>query len=263
MNSISTREDGFTLLEVLIAFALLLFITLITYSKVAQSYRLRDKFLTEGDFHNSIASAVEVISRDVSMLYSPVIMVPRKDNDPNPPDAETQKAIAEGDQTRGSKFWLGVIDVSGVRAMHFTGEERSLRFVAASHVRVYRERPESVFVKVHYSLEDDREAPEALQGTSILVKRINTSAFDPELDDKEGYRVYRLLPGIKNMSFRYFEKAKERWHSRWDSETQDFRYRIPDLIELAIEVQGTETLSFQGSYLFRPEIPIYGIHPSL
>src|SRR5689334_4204597 len=99
-----------------------MFITILTYQKVSQSYKLRDKFITEGDFHNAIAAAAEVVERDVSMLYAPVIMIPRKANDPNPPSDELQKAIAEGDAHRGSRFWLGVIDVSGIRAVHFDGD---------------------------------------------------------------------------------------------------------------------------------------------
>ncbi|HTL11613.1 MAG TPA: prepilin-type N-terminal cleavage/methylation domain-containing protein, partial [Bdellovibrionota bacterium] len=257
-------QDGFTLLEVLISFALLLFITLIVYQKIGQSYKLRDKFVNEGDFHNSIAAAVDILNRDITMIYSPVIMVPRQAANNNlPPDPELQKAIAEGDQKRGSEYWLGVIDVSGIRASRFEGTETSLKFLSASHVRVYRETRESMIVKVAYSIEDTGGGKGNLEGTRTLVKRMNTNAFDVEDDEGEYVHVYRLLPGIKSLAFRYYERSRDRWFGKWDSETQDFKFKFPDVIELTMEVAGEGNQTFDGSYLFRPEIPIYGIYPTL
>ena len=37
----------------------------------------------------------------------------------------------------------------------------------------------------------------------------------------------------------------------------------PDLIELSIEVLGISKLTFTGTYMFKPEMPFYGLDSSL
>ena len=266
-------RSGFTLLEVLISVALMSFISLGIYQLVTRTYRLREVLSNEGEFYNEIRLAMGVLDRDISMLYSPVIMLPPKpkagdsaEGLPPPTDAADLSAIM-GDQGRASDYWGGVIDKTGIRPSRFQGDGSSMSFVSTGHIRIYKEARESVMEKIAYELRPDPLAPEGLENTRALVRIVDSNVFHMEEDrDRPSRRVYPVLTGIENLTFKYlYDKDGDgdlRENSRWDTEGSDTRNRYPDAVQVELEVLGRGRLNFKGVYLFKPEIPLSDIKPS-
>ncbi|MGK5084636.1 type II secretion system protein GspJ, partial [Bdellovibrionota bacterium FG-1] len=178
-----------------------------------------------------------------------------------PPDAEMVQVL-QSDAGRTTPFWLPAIDKTGIRPSHFIGTDTKLSFISLSHVRIYKEAPESAFAKVTYETLPDpgnREVPDSL----MLRKTECTNVFD---DDDRRERPYThkflLLHGIKKIKYRYWRRDWNQWTASWDNEKEEFKEKYPDLIEVTIEVAGPERLSFQGTYKFRPEVPLRGLDPS-
>jgi general secretion pathway protein J len=261
----SRATDGFTLLEMLIAMVILVFISIGISRTMVQTFRLRDIISTEGDFHNSIRMAMDVVQRDVSMIYSPQLMAPpkKKTEDPNSPAkyAPAPGAQEMGDLSEGSKFWLAALDSTGIRASRFTGSTTQMSFVSLSHHRIYKNAPESEFAKIIYSLDRDDLRPDPEQETMVLSKTEATRAFTLE-EEKEDANVLPLLHGIKKFTLHYYYKEKDQWLNAWDNEKEDFRGLYPDIVKIEIEVVGPMKLNHEGTYFFRPEIPLRGLDPS-
>jgi prepilin-type N-terminal cleavage/methylation domain-containing protein len=269
-------EAGFTLIEVLISVVVLTFISLGIYQLTTQTFRLRDSLSIEGEFYNSIRLAMNVLGRDVAAIYTPELMkppTPQPSGNPAggvvaaaPPDVDFQNLLST-DAGRTTPFWLPAIEKSGLRPSHFIGTDLKISFLALSHVRIYRDAPDSIFAKISYELvHDENPGVPGVTDALMLVRTESTNAFDD--DDRRDRNYSRKLPllhGIKKLKYRYWKKdgtATGKWDTSWDNEKEDYKGKFPDLVEVTFEVIGPEHLSFEGIYKFRPEVPLRGLDPS-
>ena len=278
-------NSGLTLMEVLIAMTILVFISFAIYQATVETFRLRDTLASEGDFYNSIRLSMTVLERDVSLLYSPLITLPleKRPNRPNsanptsanpndlppPPNAQQMQSYMADDLNQSSKFWSAAIDASGLRPSRFVGTESKMSFISTSHVRIYRDSPESDFSKITYELKRDEKPPEnpaqSSQGSQVLIKTESPNAFSNEQVKDTMVRSYELLHGIKKMSFTYLQRDGNTWKklSSWDSDREDTKFLYPDLVQVTLEAVGPRNELFEGTFKFKPEIPLNGIFPSL
>jgi prepilin-type N-terminal cleavage/methylation domain-containing protein len=273
-------ERGFTLMEVLITMVLLLVISLAIYRATTQTYRLRDILQNEGEFYNGIRLSVGILERDVALIYNPVIMLPKtpKASDPfgagngqlTPDEAQELQELQGSDAGRSTTYWSGAVDKTGVRPSRFVGSDTKMTFVSVSHIRIYKDAPESEFLKVKFELVPDRA--EGADGAQVLMRTVNPGAFDDNDErlvksslSRSTQHVYPLLRGIKKLKYRYLHKTpdKEEWLNAWDSDTQDLKNLYPDMIEVSLEVDGPYRFHFEGTYHFRPEIPLHGLTPTI
>jgi prepilin-type N-terminal cleavage/methylation domain-containing protein len=259
-------QDGFTLIEILIAMTIMAFISMQIFMALRGSFSRRESFLARNDFHNAITLAIGVIERDFQLLYSPKVMVPdwRKEKQPTEDEPGREGAsflenIPSNEQNASSEFWGDLIDVTGVRHSRLIGQQSSLSFLSAGHLRIYQDAPESIFAKVSYEFQEDPYPAEGLEGTFVLMKRVNTDVFNMDEDDNDHTHSYPLLNGITEFQFRYYEKGKETWHNNWDTQSTEFKNIFPDAIEIQLTATGGESLNFEGNYLIRPETGIHGL----
>lgn len=257
-------NSGFTLIEVVIAFFVMSLISIGLTQAVIESAELREKIRAESHFYNGIRFAMEIVGRDISMLYTPKPMIPEDENEekgelPGPADSEDLAAIMGGDAFRDSPYWGPVVDKTGIRLANFVGFAESVNFISAAHVRMYAETPESVFSKVMYELRADEDVEEGYEGTFVLVRRFTPNAFDLEKDEDDYTKTYEVLDRIKSFKLEYYDHSRERWESKWDTQSSDFKGRYPDAVRVTLEVLGDANRSFEGTYVFKPEIPFNGL----
>ena len=267
-SSALRSNSGFTLLEVLIAICILAFISIGIYRAITETYRLRATLSTEGDFYNGIRLSMNILQEDITMLYSPLPMVPGW---PSPSPSPSFMVVPPGgygapaqvpDPTLAQTFeyWGPALDASGLRPSHFIGTESKLTFVANSHLRVYKDSQESEFAAIAYDLVADNRDHDS----QMLVKTESTDVFNLDPDRKDpNQRVFALLHGIKKFKYRYYRKDKDEWDPKWDSDSDDQKNIYPDIVELTIEVTGPNHMVFDGKFLFRPELPLRALNPSI
>jgi len=269
----NSRNKGFTLIEVLIAIVVFAFIQVGVIQATQSSFKRRQAVIHEGDFHNGIRIAMGILSRDISLAYNPELILPPTPvpsnlpaGSPDPSALQAQRELdtliaTEGQRT--SRFWLVASDISGVRPMRLIGTDTSVSFVAASHIRVYKDAPESEFAKITYAVDADPLArtynPEDAGDTRALVRTASPNAFDDD-DSRDPFRkTYVILRGLKRFHFRYYERGRDQWHTAWDSEKPPVKERYPDAIEVSFEATGAGRHVFEGRYLMRPEVPLAGV----
>src|SRR3954470_4695672 len=81
----NNSEAGFTLLEVLISMVILMFIGIAISQMTTKTFELRDVLSNEGDFYNGIRLSMQIIQRDVALMYSPVLILPDYPKQPTTP----------------------------------------------------------------------------------------------------------------------------------------------------------------------------------
>lgn len=289
MNSNSRNKSaGFTLIEVMITVAILAFISLGIFQAVTSSFKIRDELTQEADFYTGIRLAMGIMNRDVSMIYSPTLLLNQQQtksssssssDDSNNPDNSSNRGAPKFDESqiaastaadlaRSFTFWSAAADKSGLRPSRFIGTESKMTFISDSNFRVYKDSPESEFAKITYDVEPDNEPPIngfKVDGSNILVKQSSANVFDnDDLRDREFTHKYTLLRGVVSCRFSYYrwEDNSFKKFTSWDSDKEDFRWQIPDMIQVDIELKGQAGLSFTGFYQFKPELPFHGLNPS-
>ncbi|MBI4924476.1 MAG: prepilin-type N-terminal cleavage/methylation domain-containing protein [Bdellovibrio sp.] len=265
---------GFTLMEVMISIFLLVVISIAVSQTVTNTYKIREIIMNEGDFYNSIRLSVGILDRDISMLYSPTILLKSNKtaptqhaNHPTPPSTNPQinsndqyemEEVLASDLGLMSQFWTPAVHKSGLRPSRFIGAEQKLSFVSVSHIRIYKDSLESEFAKITYELKQDKE----IEGAMVLVKGESTNVFEDDETKDKSWNYYPLLHGITKFKLRYFQKDKSEWLNSWDNEKEEFKEIYPDRIEVQLEVKGPTRLQFEGVYHFKPEIPLRGLDAS-
>ena len=278
-------EGGFTLLEVIIVMAILVFISFGIYQATTESFKLRDVLSIEGEFYNEIRFSMSVMQRDISLIYSPMLLLPTPAASASPTAQtpasaqqaqqqaqEKAKSFAGTELILESQYWLVANDVSGLRPSHFIGTENKISFISVSHRRIYKDSPESEFAKISYEIKKDETSIyldpkdiDRLRDTMILVKTENADAFemdDTKAKDDPMQHQYTLMHGIKTFKFRYYRKDNTQWYPNWDNDKDDLYGLFPDIIELTVQVAGPKNLSYDGVYQMRPEVPLSALDPS-
>src|SRR3954471_393531 len=223
--SAHSDEQGFTLLEVLISMFILMFIGIAIYQMTTKTFELRDVLSNEGDFYNGIRLSMQIIQRDVALIYSPVLILPDWPKPPTtlpggtqlPPEfgaaqpaqpgTPADQDIATGDNAQTLQYWGPMIDKTGVRPMHFIGTENKMSFISVSHIRIYKDTHESEFAKVAYELVKDEHYEEFPEG-QLLVKTETPNFWEEDERADKLRKVYPILHGLKKLRFRYWRKDK-------------------------------------------------------
>lgn len=241
-------QSGFTLLEVIIAMAVLVFISFSIYQATIETYRLRDTLSAEGDFYNALNLSTSIIQRDIANIYTPTV-------DPTIPGS-----ILLDDQVLSTNYWLPAKDPGGTRPSRFVGTDNKLSFISLSHVRIYKDSPESEFAKVAYDLKPDTQTG-AIPGTQILVKTESPNAFAQDATKDPTSHSYDLLRGVKKLTYTYYQRDGNTWktYHSWDNEKEDVKNKYPSMVEMDIELVGQKNESFSGKFKFRLEIPFYAL----
>ena len=250
----ANRCQGFTLIEVLISMALLAMISLAIYQAMVGTFKIRDVLLHEGEFYNETRLAMKILDQDFTLFYSPLALLPTRPLTPE----EQDEIDRDADLSTDSAFWAPAVHPSGIRPSRFQGDVRKLSFISASHVRIYRDAHESIFSKIIYEFEPDNH-PDAIPGTSVLVRTESPNFFQEERLDDPSLRRHRLLEGIHSYKLRYYERDTDTWYNNWDSLSSNFKNQYPSVIEVTLEVLGPENLSFEGQYKTHSEIFLHGV----
>jgi prepilin-type N-terminal cleavage/methylation domain-containing protein len=260
-------QKGFTLIEVMIALMILVMIGLLTSKAIIEAAKLKQKLTLETDFSSELRTSLTFIERDLTQVFNPrwllaPDMVPldpyAQQNNPqqNANDAEKNKSnptLSIDDlnrRLRGMAFqtfeyWGPVLDPSGIRASRFQGKEDQMSFISASHQRVYKEKKESIYIKIKYEFIKD-----------TLYKTINTRAFDLEdTKDMPSITRYEVLKHIKTLKFGYFKPEEKSPLRSWDSEGQDQKGNFPEAIEMEVSLDAPEGKTFNTTLLFKLETP--------
>lgn len=260
------NSRGFTLIEMLIAMFILSFIAMAVYNNTVQTYKIRDSVENEGDFYNSLRVTLDVMGRDIGSIFTPKIAAlpgdagktagqpqqPGQNQAPQgtfgaPPGQQQQQNLGEA-----WAHWGPPINNFGVRPTRFVGEANKITFVTNSHLRLFQDSRESEFAIISYSLEDTTN--KATSRATTLVKLENTAVFD-EIPPEDSAVSYPLVENVKSLVFKYLDGERDRWEDKWDSQSQDFKDRFPDVIEVSLEVfLPNSQNTFTVVQRFRPEM---------
>jgi len=283
MKSISIRRtepsnrtaiSGFTLIEVMISLFILVIIGVATSKAVIDAAKLKENLKDETEFSSEFRTSVTLLERDLNQVFNPRWFLAPGAVALNPYEQPTQpipgklSAQEVNNRLRGMAFqsfdyWGKVYDTSGIRPSRFKGDEKSMSFVSASHIRVYQQKRESIYAKIRYELVKQPENPNLSKEQNqtnadlfSLIKTENTRAFDLEDPREAPYiQYYTILNQIKSIKFRYFKTGEKNPLNSWDSDSEEFKGAFPESVEMELSLRALNGRTMDANVLFKLETP--------
>lgn len=174
---------GFTMLETMIAMALLATISTIIYGAFSQSFRVRNQVEDFYDRYRDVRMAMHRMSREISMAYL-------------------------------SRHHNTVVEQTTTTC--FKGEENKLTFTSLAHLRMQRDAQESDQAEIGYYI----DYAQTLSGDRVrcLMRR-----EDPNLDMEplRGGITQVLAEDVTNVKFEYWDPTRkigdDGWVREWDA----------------------------------------------
>jgi type II secretion system protein J len=205
---------GFTLIEILVAIALLAVLSVGISQVTTSTWSTNTKLSAESADTTEILLSLQSVEADLAQIYSPVI---------GPAFAGADGKVQE--------FWSAPLRSDGIRRSRFKGEAQKVSFVANNHKRVEADAPESDFQKVTWEVERNAK------NTYTLYRTIDWDAFRYEDDRAKKPERVALIENLSSAKFTFYRAVDKQWVDTWDSESMYAKedQRFPNLIKLKIE----------------------------
>ena len=211
------RRPGFTLLELLIAIAIVGTIFAMVHMTFTTTIMTKEIVEEGNELYGMARLAMDRMTRELSMAF-----------------LRTSRRQDEQDYTL------------------FVGEDResegypldTLNFTSVSHIRFGAGTPESDQNEITYYVLEDNENEER-----VLMYR-----EDPVIDSDnfEGGFHFKLCESLYGINFRYWDSEQEDWVDEWDSrEIDSSEAGLPRAVEITLLLRGpqAEELIFQSKVL--------------
>ena len=168
----SCQNAGFTLVEVMVALALLATVTTAMWSTMATSFETKDRVLEINDRYHEGRQMMTRISREIRMAFL---------------RAEVPEEFREEEPAVVTRF---------------KGEDDELYFASTAHLRIKGNTRESDQCEIAYFLKrGDRD--DGYRGKTLYRRESTRLDDDPE---KGGY-IYPVLNGVKTFELAYWDNA--------------------------------------------------------
>lgn len=245
------RSRGFTLIEVLIAMAMLAVLSLLVYQATVRSFDINQKLSVEAVNFSSLSVTLQALQQDVSQLYSIALSKDLLE--------KGQKSLSVDGSGRTSQvagtFWSAPIRSDGLRRTRFIGSRDKITFVTNSNRHVQAGQKESDILKITWEIVKNK------RGEYSLSRSSDANAFnyeDSKINDQIEPEKYELLETIKSASFSFYQAENQKWDDGWDSENQYSKEesRYPTLISLKVELPDPTNPSntMQWESIFKPNV---------
>ena len=206
------RERGFTLVEVLVAVAVLAVMMIFAWGSISQTVRAKKVFGAVQDRYREARNAMTRIVHDLEMAYV--------------------SANEDRTQVETRTFFIG----------EASGDVQNLRFSSFAHTRLYADANESDQTVIAYFGGNDRD----VRGQENIMRRENRRLSSPgERWDSTPGETDILFTDVKKLKFTYWDFRANEWKDTWSTQgVEGANGRIPDRIKIALtflDENGKET----------------------
>ena len=190
------RERAFTLLEIMVAVAIMALISVMLWYSIAQTFKTIDIVQAPQDTFHQARQITSRVPNELAAAYLPFNLSP----------------------TANVKY-------------EFVGEDEGdtdrIRFDTLAHTRLYRDVNESDQAEVEYYCEPDSNEG----GTYRLFRRL-----DAVIDDRpdEGGHTLLMAEGVKEFQLSYYDPNRDEWVEDWDTNRTDQSNRLPYAVRLKV-----------------------------
>lgn len=222
------NSAGFTIVEVMIAIAVLAGLTAVTWVSISNMFRTRDIVEQRMARYQQVRVTMDRMSSEIASAYMAGPELGGKDL-----PGEEFEPVADEDAPMS-------LTVEEPIEFGMIGRDDQINFTTMAHTRTQPGERSSYHAEIGYYVRDK----ENLDGEVVdqLVRREDTT-MDDNLE--RGGVIYTMLPEVVSVEFEYWdpgqvkvgtfeEIAEGRWVDEWDTTKSEFAGRLPTRIKLKL-----------------------------
>ena len=194
-------KRGFTLIEIILAIAILAIVGTLIYGGFAQTTLNKARIESDIDHYRTVHMALERMTREVSQAFVSTHVNPSLD--------------------------LRTVNTAFVGTD--SGTEDRLDFTSFSHRRLYRDSKESDQNELSYFVTEDPDD----RGSRVLARRQQNRIDE---DPTRGGKSQILVRGVKEFNIEYFDPLLSEWVQSWAS---DDRFQQPNRLPTQVRFRLT------------------------
>lgn len=218
------NTKGFTLIEILIATAILALIGVLTGGVVYSTFVSKTESEKKTEAVRIASTLFRTITRDITLAFHQPEYKSNSTPLTQPEDVYNQEDIEKKTKT----FFIG----------KRSGTFDELHFTSLSHRRIYKDSHESDQAEISYFVSVDPQN----SANNILYKR-EAKHIDKELLD--GGETFKLAEYITSFNLFYWDCKNEKWVDSWNSEEGiDTKGKFPEAVQISFgldDFKGGET----------------------
>lgn len=267
-------NSGFTLIEVLIAIAIMSTLGLLAAQTIKQAITQKKIIQEMVNDTSRLRDGVKIFEKDVQLAYhhrdweKEIKELAKKNKKTTAPAAAgTPAAGTPGAQLSGSfnanGDWVPAQEQEAVveaprkdPSTQFVGKENEINFVTMNTGRILKDMPQADFVEVGYTLKDCTTFSEK-KTSKCLFRRISPWVDE---DVTKGGEEYLLIENITEFSLRYMGRGKQDWNKDWRSDGNGdgaTKGNFPWLVEISITYQKDPQKESSKKHSMQLVIPIH------
>ena len=202
------NESGFTLIEIMVAVAILAVISFLLWQSSAVIMNAKLRYEEEDARIQEAIMALTRISDDLSMSY----LYQSKDH---------LGTTAQGDNLTEIAF----VAKDG-------GSQDAINFASMSNFRYIKGSRDTERAEISYFLKQTESTEEDDTGFD-LVKRMQSP---PDNEPEEGGVEYVVLENVREFDLQFYDKDKDQWKSSWDSKAVETNNKMPRAVEIRLVI---------------------------
>lgn len=215
-------SEGFTLIEVLVAIAILSFISLATYQMIDTNTNTKEMVIREDEEIVSTLAAIARIDSDFSQIYTPLFY---ESKELPSSKAGNGSPYSEDLYSNPNGSFLGRTKNGLVIPQFFSDDKTTVVFFTSASRRKFVNSKESRYAWVRYSLRatesDPADDPDSKQkGLNELIRQVYTADIYHANIDWSNLPSQVLMKNIKKLEFQF-----------WDERAKKFTASLHDLNE--------------------------------
>lgn len=221
------HNSGFTIVEVLLAIAIIASLTTLTWASISQMYKTRDIVEERSARYQAVRITMERMTQELSAAF---IAGPEFGFEDIPGEELLE-------QNSESEVPLQPMEP---KQSGMIGRDNRIAFTTFAHQRTFEGERAGNLSEIAYFLDSTRDDEGNLVNT--LIRRQDTTVDE---DLTRGGTRQRVLEGIEELSFEYWdagetklgtneEVAQGRWVDSWDTTRREFAGRLPTRIKIKL-----------------------------
>lgn len=266
------NNSGFTLIEVLIAVAIMSTLGLLAAQTIKQAITQKKIIQEMVSDTSRLRDGVKIFEKDVQLAYhhrdwekeiKDLAKKTKKTTGAPPaagaPGAAGQPQLNQIFDANGNVISTEEANVEAPRkdpTTQFVGKESEINFVTMNTGRILKDMPQADFVEVGYTLKDCTTFAEK-KTSKCLFRRISPWVDD---DVTKGGEEYLLIENITEFGLRYLGRGKQDWNKDWRTDSGGdgaTKGNFPWLVEISITYQKNPEKEGSKKHSMQLVIPIH------
>ncbi len=256
------NERGFSLLEVLIAIAILSILMVSIYQIIDNSTDANIRIQREDRDLMQFESAMSLLQSDIEFMSSPLYYESTEEDDEKAKKTAYKLAKVPTEEDQGSVYdektlsdlYNGYSESKRVIPLVISETKSDIAFLTSSGRRLIRDSMQSNMLWVRYRLVNDPEPINSETPYMLTRTTIREDLYNLNLDF-EGQKEYVILKNLSKLEFHYWDRETKKYVDNLKLINNNDKF-TPRLIKVVMVYAADSGEKYEGERTFRPLYPV-------